>query len=499
MSIRTLHGLAGLSFFGSVATASAADIASVLGNADPADPTWAASCPGGNLPAAGSDGLLACIPLLEPLCLHRVDIDISGAGFPNATCSDGTAGSFYIREASDVDDVDRWVIHLQGGGGCMDEAGCQARWCGDDGLYTAALMSNDWDADGVIDRPEHAWVNGISANLPANDFATWNHVYVPYCSSDGWLGRASDVDLGAFDVDAHGHTILYAVRNMLRKLGANPNWTATDGGYTISDLDDAAEILFTGTSAGGYGALQNGDWFLDKFPAARTGLVVDAAIDLDPQVVSLYNLWDSASAQPYASRRLELWGERWEPGGYWNAIDGFIDEDCRDVYESNDDLAVCMSSSWLLRLAYGSVPIITTPTFLRMDLEDPALSQWIIGPNPDGDEVTIGNGGPTPTLQQYTEMIRETMVRLAADGETEISVHAPRCGQHVGLEHIAAFSSWDTDDTSDPPPPPARTGRGVAKTFRDALWLWFDPGGAFDDDRRIDSDEPGVDFSSCTP
>jgi hypothetical protein len=89
-----------------------------------------------------------------------------------------------VRKYSDNDDEHRWVIHLQGGSGCTDEATCRARWCGDDGFYTAALMSNDWNANGILDRPSQAWVPGISANEPSNDFATWNHVYIPYCMSD---------------------------------------------------------------------------------------------------------------------------------------------------------------------------------------------------------------------------------------------------------------------------------------------------------------------------
>lgn len=485
-----------LSVFVHARLAAAADIATQLGT--PGDATFAVECPAGNLPGPGDDGIPGC-PFagtgFESLCLHRVDID--PALFPHAVCSDGTSPSFYVREASTLADENRWVIHLQGGGGCTDEATCRERWCGDNGSYTAALMSNDWNDDGFVDRPEEAWVLGISSNVATNDFATWNHVYVPYCTSDLWLGREGDVDLGSFSVDANGHTYLYAVRNMLRQLGAP--WTSVHG-YTMPVLDDAEEILFSGTSAGGYGALQNGDWFLDKFPDARVGLVIDGAMDIDPQTLGLFGVWEETTNWPYSSARLATWDAMWQPGGWWHEIDAFIDEDCRGQYEAGGSLEICTSSSWLLRLALGGVPIVQTPTFLRMDLEDPVLSQWITGPNPDGHDVRMGNNGPVPTLQDYTEMMRETMVQLAADPQTDISVHAPRCGQHVGLEHGNAFGGWTTDDTSDVLP---RVPQLMDETLRDALWLWFNPGGAFVRDRRIDSDEVDpitgtpIDYSSC--
>lgn len=477
--------------------ASAANIANRLGY--PGDPTWTTECGAtGVAPTAMSDGLIDCslVPALEPFCLHRVDIDTSPAGFPGATCSDGSAASFYVREGIDGD-TGRWVIHLQGGGGCTDEASCHDRWCGSDGIepdgYTAAQMSNDWNGDGTPDRPEHAWVLGISANLPAtNEFATWNHVYVPYCSSDAWMGRADGVDLGDFRVDARGHTILRAVRSMLR----NPGWTAADG-YVVPDLDLADEVLFTGTSAGGLGALQNADWFLAPL-SARVGLVVDAAIDVAPAVLVDYDVWADNAGMTYYSRRFEEQAAMWAPGGYWDSIDAFVDESCRDIYEDpsadNEAMNRCTSSSLLLQLAAGGVPFIETPTFLRLDLEDNVLQKWILD-NPEDNVLTMGQGGPAPTLQDYTEMMRETMVLLFEDGQTDISVHAPRCAHHVGLEDGNAFASWTTDDTTDTVP---RTGLGVAATFRDALLDWWNPGGV---DvvrvRRIDTDEVGASFSSC--
>ena len=478
--------------------AEAADIATILGT--PGDATWTAACgAGATLPTTTSHGLVDCAPLgafWEPACLHRVDIDTSPGADPLATCADGTPSSFYIRPGFGAD-VDRWVIHLQGGGGCNDPVSCQERWCGQQGIYTASQMSSDWDADGIVDRPDHAWIAGISQLLLANDFYGWNHVFVPYCSSDLWQGRASDVDFGgtgAFTVDARGHKILQVVRRMLRKLGLNPGWTA-QGGYTVPDLDDATEIIFSGTSAGGFGALHNADWFLEPL-SARSGLVVDAAVDVSFDTASDWDVWATNTGLPYNSHRFAAWEDAWDVGGYYDEINAFVDEDCRDWYEPIGKLNRCVSPALVLRLAIGGDPLIDTPTLLRMDLQDNVLSDWLTtSPNPEGDTIVIGGaGGVTATLDDYAAMMRQTMVELAAETETNISVHAPKCGVHVGLERFDAFHQWTTPDSTDVAIP---VSLGNDATAHDAILEWFDPGGAFQPLRRIDTDEPGTTLSSC--
>jgi hypothetical protein len=464
--------------------AAAADIATVLGAPD--DPNGV--CGGG--PTPSNDGLLVCPGWAESLCLHRVDLETVTPQMPNAVCNDGTPASFYIREGSG-DDVNRWVIHLQGGAACMDEASCEERWCGD-GFYDASMMSSDANADGIYDRDEHMFVYGISYAF-FNDFSTWNHVYVPYCSSDAWQGRESDVDFGgtsAFTVDFRGHTILSAVRRALRKDNVDPNWTAVDPDYSVPDLDDATEILFTGSSAGGYGALQNGDWFLEPFTTARTGLVVDAAIDIDPGAAVNYDVWEADTNTNFASHVLTSHADRWAPGGYWSEIDAFVDETC----EANYPLDRCSSPYLELVLSSGGVPMIETPTFLRFDLEDAVLSEYLTAsPNMYDDVFEVGRfSNVTPVLDDYMILMRETMQGLYEEGETDISVFAPRCGEHVGLESLNAFTGVTVPETDA-----AGNDLGGDITFHDALLEWFDPDGAFTRSGWIDTDDVAGGYSGC--
>ena len=48
----------------------------------------------------------------------------------------------------------------------------------------------------------------------------------------------------------------------------------------VPDLDAATDVIFTGTSAGAKGAIQNADWFLGVLAAPTKRLVIDANMDM---------------------------------------------------------------------------------------------------------------------------------------------------------------------------------------------------------------------------
>ena len=470
----------------------------------PGSTAWTAACgPDATLPPASRSDLFDCDALgfPEALCMHRVDIPTGIGEFPLATCNDGSDATFYIREGVG-DYADRWVIHLEGGAGCRDYGSCLDRWCGNDGFYTAEKMSSDWDDDGTPNLPDHALIQGISTVLPENDFSAWTHVYVPYCTSDAWMGQASDVTFASgtdnFDLDTRGHSIVQAVRRMLRQKAPGVGWTAADG-YTVPDIDDAAEILFTGTSAGGIGAIQNADWFLEIFDQATTGLVVDAALDPLDTVLNDYDVWidldgdgvgDSEFTDHVRTTVLADWG----PGGLYDEIDAFVDESCRAANEPLGRMDRCTRTSKLLKLNSGGAPLIATPTFVRQDLEDDTLSRNFTSP-PGGVTVLFGgSSGTALTLEDYAVLMRETLVRLYDDHDSVSGVYGPRCGKHVGLTRLLALGVDATPDTDQAYAPPLITT--TATTFHDALVGWFGPSGTFVDTRLLDSDT-GSPNSSC--
>lgn len=123
--------------------------------------------------------------------LQRVNLD--PAQFPDALCNDGTPGFFYFRPAATAAARDRWVIQLQGGGGCSNPDNCAARWCSVDTNFGETQMT------ATLSPPVGINGNGILARGGAlgepNPLADGNQVFIRYCSSDGWAGTAGSVDV----------------------------------------------------------------------------------------------------------------------------------------------------------------------------------------------------------------------------------------------------------------------------------------------------------------
>lgn len=477
----------------------------------------------------------------DPLeCMHLVEIDTDT--YPNAVCSDGSPGAFYVRPGIG-EDTNRWVIHLQGGGRCEDYETCKDRWCGEQGVYSAAKMSSDWDGNGVTNLLSSAEGLGMALipdptdpNDPVhNEFATWTHVFVYYCSSDSWMGRATDVTFTneagtkSFEMSTRGHTILAIMRKLLRRNGplgtswvpdplqpgeCDPLEADIDSDLCMPDLDAAEEILFTGTSAGALGAIQNADWFLSLFPNAKTGLVLDGNITIPDAILDANDIttteYDdpehpatSATTDqgPHSDFRATTFGDQWEPGGYYDQIDAFVDETCADYQGNTFDLwHSCTHIAPLLEGygldSFGFVPLIETDTFIRFDLQDSTVSKnftqhpntktgWSLFNNLLGDETN---------LDDFIAFSREALIGFFDNAEPVSGVFAPRCSTHVGLE-LNGFFFDTTKDAIVESGGIWFTALLSEDTAHDILVEWFNPGGTIRPRRRIDA--PTTTFSTC--
>ena len=104
---------------------------------------------------------------------------ISVPGMPTAICNDGTLPVFYYQPGLDPD-RNKWLIVFQDGGSCTTDAACATRGRG-----------NRYNLTGVgSDIPPTVTGDGIlSQQASINpDFAGYNHVFLHYCSSDGYAG-----------------------------------------------------------------------------------------------------------------------------------------------------------------------------------------------------------------------------------------------------------------------------------------------------------------------
>jgi hypothetical protein len=154
-------------------------------------------------------------------------------------CMDGTPYGYYLTPGAQADS---WVIFLEGGGACWDQASCVSR-------LNTSLGSSDYWASTYTDTN-----NLLSTDEGVNPvFSNWTHVYLAYCSSDVYSGQRTAQLNASWPFLFAGHNNVAAVVADLR---------ASHG------LSSAARVLLSGSSAGGIGAFIHADWLADALGPA---------------------------------------------------------------------------------------------------------------------------------------------------------------------------------------------------------------------------------------
>jgi hypothetical protein len=381
---------------------------------------------------AGAGGLTAGADL------QRYDLD--PAVFPDARCNDGTPAVFYFRPGSTPLGLTRWVIELQGGGGCTNPDGCARRWCHVGTNFGETQMTATLAPAGGIQ------MGGIEyrGTAFANPFNDYNHVFVRYCSSDDWSGRsgplavtAIDPDTGApvqFQLDFRGADILDSVIAVLRQTaGAPPVYTLRPGFTTpMPDLDTADYAVLAGASAGGGGVIHNVDRLAATLTAANPGVEVQAMIDStfapDPSQLE----WSTSSL--CASIPGCTWQDVLALGTAMYPRHG--DDSCQSWHAANDptNAWLCDDTDHVIRNH------LTTPMFVRQGQRDMLLSDNLIG---YGVSVNTAAGLAAMTLPLFEELVRDQLdalanVQVTAEERAAITTapgtYGPPCPQHDTLE-----------------------------------------------------------------
>ncbi len=90
-------------------------------------------------------------------------------------CLDGSPPGYYFR-AGEGNGTNKWIIHLEGGGWCINESACYDR------SKTDLGSSKNWP-------PSGAAYGFLSDNGSVNpDFFNWNVVYAKYCDGASFAG-----------------------------------------------------------------------------------------------------------------------------------------------------------------------------------------------------------------------------------------------------------------------------------------------------------------------
>jgi O-palmitoleoyl-L-serine hydrolase len=248
---------------------------------------------------------------------------------PLAVCNDGSPAGFYYSAGSDPS---TWLVFLQGGDWCWDAQSCAVR--GAAGTTSGQVSSLGWPATvslgGVFD-----------SNALENPFATANKIFVPYCSSDSWIGDVSAAQTEAvygFAWSFRGRRILAAALNLLSSqlgLGA-----AAMGASSATPH----RLLLGGCSAGARGAMFN----------------LDAVAGHAPGSVSVQGLLDSPlwiNTQPINQNIPSLESQCADALSLFDAGD-VLNAGCVNGLASGASPSLCLMGQYLM-------PYINTSYFLN--------------------------------------------------------------------------------------------------------------------------------------
>jgi hypothetical protein len=149
--------------------------------------------------------------------------------FPDTHCRDGTATGLALNVSTASPNV---MVFLDQGGACFNTTTCA--------LNLSAFGATDFveQSQGIFNRDD-----------PDNPIRDWSFVFIPYCSGDVHAGKRADgavADVGPQQFLGYANLDAFLAR-------------------IVPTFPGAQQVLFAGSSAGGFGVLLNADhvarWF----------------------------------------------------------------------------------------------------------------------------------------------------------------------------------------------------------------------------------------------
>ena len=178
----------------------------------------------------------------------------------DALCNDKSRAVYYIRQSQSR----KWIIFFESGGLCSSNDACNKRYKKDDSrvLMTSKGMPAEIEGKDML--------SNVRQHNP--DFFNFNHVLVPYCSSDLWLGSKTNAE-NFFFVDSsdvnnfsfRGHTIFTSVISDL---------------MNAYNLNHSETVILSGSSAGSVGVLNHASWFTNDI-VEKNNLSIQVLLIID--------------------------------------------------------------------------------------------------------------------------------------------------------------------------------------------------------------------------
>lgn len=287
-------------------------------------------------------------------------------------CSDGSEFSWFVHRA----DPGRVVLYFEGGGACFD-----AGTCGPDSTSFKRIVGMD-----EFERSEGVF----ELDNPANPFADWSIVYVPYCTGDVHIGNATH---------DYGDGIVVEHKGFVNGSAALDAMAAA--------FPDATELVVTGESAGSVPSPLYAGMAADLLPAARITVLADGS-GAYPDIPGINGVvggaWGTVNAIPdwpeNAGQTVETWSF---PGLFIQAgthapditfarhdyaydqtqqffagLAGIPAENLVDLIDQNEDQIEAGGVDLLSYISPGDDhTILGRPTFYTQVVNDIAFVDWV--------------------------------------------------------------------------------------------------------------------------
>ena len=201
----------------------------------------------------------------------------------NCMCSDASPFKFLIRKA----DPTKVLFFFQGGGACFN-----AETCGKDGPYNKTLAGMD---------PERLHEGIWDFANPANPFADYSVVYVPYCTGDVHIGNTTH---------DYGNSVVIHHNGYLNG--------STALAYLVNRFPNAAEVVVSGESAGSIPSPLYAGLVHDVLPKAKIMVLADGSggySDIPGINAAIGAAWGTPNAVPAWDVNKGLTPEQWSLPG----------------------------------------------------------------------------------------------------------------------------------------------------------------------------------------
>jgi hypothetical protein len=246
-----------------------------------------------------------------------------------AICRDGSPAGFYVRNGT----ADKLVIYLEGGGACMNGNYCSFNpsnvnqtLSGDgQGVFGTAggavagrqqpgVYTNDTGLQGIFDT--------TNAANPEKD---WNQIYIPYCTGDVHFGTRKNAFVPGL-ATAQQFVGYSNMRLFMSRI-------------VPTFKSKVSRVLFTGASAGGFGAALNFSMVQDAFGDVRVDLVDDSG-----------PLFDDQYMPPCVQKR---WRDQW-------GFAGSLPPDCTECASTDGGRLSKLSDFLLRKYKQSNVALVST-------------------------------------------------------------------------------------------------------------------------------------------